>query len=1073
MAETCPTIVELEAYLDVGSEVGIGPHIRSCPQCAKRLAALREDASFLADFNREATAFRSARKGADGAPEFPAPPPGYTIQRVLGRGGQAVVYEAVQESTRRRVAIKVVRLGARDATRRLRRFDREIELVSNLRHPLVVTVFDSGITAAGEPYLVMEYVEGAPIAHDPDATVRATLEQFQRVCDAIRHAHQHGVVHRDIKPSNILVDSQNQPRVLDFGLATTLESRESLTLTKSGEFLGTPIYAAPEQLRSGAAVADVRTDVYALGMILYELLTGAHPFAPHSALADIVTGILEEDPKPPSSITDRVDNELDTIVLKAIAKEPERRYASVDALHADIGHYLAGEPIEAKRDSTWYMLRKAARRHRWAVASGAGLLALLIGFSALMSVLYRQASRTSAELSQALRTRDLDRGRDLGRSDDLVSAEPLLWSEYLRWVHDPPQIGDWADGPLLERRAYWALWELYQRQPCFASVRLGKERMRLLTVESSQSIVATSNAAHVVRWNPHTGEQTTLFAPPGIEGPFDNIQTRIKADPRVVFVARGPDAYCWNLDGGQLRSHWRLPEFKHLRGWSNIAQLPWGLAIAIGREDGQIAIWDMDDGSLRQTIGSGIDTPSTIILEDSGRAWVAMSRDAHFAMIDLDSGTVTKSRETVWAGRMSLASDGRLIHSWKIWSGADERLLTSLEETAMSRGNSWRFGASGKLVVGAGTTTPIWRADTGRLVRVLASHDAMVCALGPDDRTLATAHADGSVRAWDISAGAGWRTIAISDTAHCVRFDQTGRRFVIAGCGPHREPLLQLLDTANCTVLAEPTHQVHRITVSSAAFLPGGKFLVTGGHGGELVEWRIDDRALVPVHQATLSEPVNSLAVSPDGESVAVACNDCRVWLWKPGDDSLRSLEGHARRVAAIASSSDGTRLVSGSNDMTVLRWDFADDAKPTLLAAHNGPVRAVCFGAHDRLVVTAGDDQIIQVHDVRDGRLLRRLSGHGVRIFAVAVSPDGTLLASGDASGGIILWDLASGTQLASLTPHGDMVFSLDFSPAGDKLLSGAADGTVRLWDLRYYDRYIAGNFAYQRAKRDDSDGP
>jgi serine/threonine protein kinase/WD40 repeat protein len=1065
LAEACPTIVELEAYLDVGSEVGIGPHVRTCRACAKRLDEIRSDATFLADFSREADKFRGVRSGPGYGPEFPAPPAGYTIQRVLGRGGQAVVYEAMQASTRRRVALKIVRLGVRDVARRLRRFDREIDLVSNLRHPLIVTVFDSGMTSEGEPYLVMEYVEGTPVAYDSQSTLRDTLAQFQRICEAIRHAHQQGVVHRDIKPSNILVDRQGLPRVLDFGLATTIESRDSLALTKTGEFLGTPIYAAPEQLRGGAAVADVRTDVYALGVILYELLTGTHPFATHSTLANIVSGILEDDPKTPSSVAHALDYEIDTIVLKAIAKAPDRRYRSVDALHADIAHYLAGEPIEAKRDSTWYMLRKAARRHRWAFSSGAGLLVLLIAFSVWMSVLYGRASETSRQLSRALATRDLDHGLDLSRADNLVSAEPLLWGEYLHWLDDEAEIANWAQGPLLQRRAHWGLWELYQGQPCLATVRLGTERMRELYVESPESIVATTTEAHVLRWNPRTGARATLFTPTGVEGALDRIQTRYDVDR--VFALHDGFAYCWELSSNRLLSRWRLPDHEQISGLSNLARIPSGVAVATGHPDGVVRVWSADDGALLRVIPTTVVTSSqTIVLEDTGVVWVASVWEGTLATHDLDSGVTRSSRESVLYGRLAVAPDGRAIHSWKVWSGIDEQLIATLEETTLSRGRGWVFGAGGSLVVGKGNTTPIWRADTGQLVRVLASHDAMVCALGPDDRTLATAHADGTVRAWDIAADAGWRTNPVSDTAHCVRFGQSGRRFVIAGSGPAAEPFLEVLDVDGTAPPVEPAQVVHRTTVASAAFVSDGALLVTGDHNGLVVLWRVGDDGLVPLMQTTVPAEVNALSASPDGDWVAGACDDGNIWLWRPADGALRCLEGHRQRVSSVEFSADGARLVSGSADMTARLWSVAGTEAPRVLSTHNGDVRSVCFGPAGRWVATAGDDQIIQLWDAQDGRLLHRLSGHGARVFAVAVSSDGALLASGDASGRVMLWDVQSGTYLASLIAHNDMVFSLDFSPDGSRLVSGAADRTTRIWDLRHYERHLAGNFAYQQAE-------
>lgn len=1030
---------------------------------------MRANAAFLTEFARGAAQFRASRESASPLGDFPTPPPGYTIRRVLGRGGQAVVYEAVQASTRRRVALKVVRLGSRDAARRLRRFDREIDLVSNLRHPLIVTVFDSGITSEGDPYLVMEYIEGSPIAHHEREPVGHTLARFQRVCEAVRHAHQHGVVHRDLKPSNILVDAQGLPRVLDFGLATTIDPRDAQDLTRSGEFLGTPIYAAPEQLRDGASNSDVRTDVYALGTILYELLTGIHPFGPHSALADLVKGILENDPTPPSARVIELDDEIDTIVLKAMAKEPERRYPSVDALHADIGRYLSGEPIDAKRDSRWYVLRKSVRRHRWAVASAVGLMVLLLAFGTVMSALYRRADETSRQLATTLATRELDHAIELTRADNLPAAEALLWSELLKWTNEGGSIAACARGPLLSRRAYWGLWELYQRQPCTASVRPGPERVRDLEVVSPERILAATVQGEIVGWNPTTGEMQTIFAPKQRNGPFHHVAMRPDVD-RVMLV-RDADVTCWSIEASRLISAWNLESHENIVRWSNIARTPLHIVVASGHSDGLVRVWDTETGDLLATVPLPDNTTPQPVVDDAGIMRITGISDAPMTALDLNTGESWTSRESVWAGRLAVAPDGRFVHSGKIWSGTEEQRLTALEESTLTRVYKWRFGAGGGTVIGGGATAPIWRADTGKLVRVLASYDATLCAVGPDDRTVATAHADGTVRAWDAAADAAVRRIPVSHTAHCVRFDADGRRLVIAGAGPQDEPILRLVDVGSDSHELGPGPGETTTTVSSAEFLPGGKMLVTGDHAGVAVLWKIESDAMSRVGQVQLPAAINDVALTTSGEWIAAACEDWNVWLWRPADGTLRALEGHSARVSSVEFSADGTRVISGSGDGTVRHWETDRTSSKTLPGSHNGCVRSIVYSPGHGLIASAGDDQLVNVSDARTGRLLRRLAAHGSRVCAVALSPDGRLLASGDANGDVKLWDVESGAELASLYGHTNMVFSLDFDPSGDRLASGAADASVRLWNLRHFDRHMAGNLDYQRALRRSPD--
>jgi serine/threonine protein kinase len=326
--------------------------------------------------------------------------PGYADLEELHRGGQGIVYRALQESTRRTVAIKVLREGPQADGAARRRFQREVEIVARLEHPHIVSVFDSGLTAHGQPYFVMEYVRGTELDHhvrSRDLAVEDVVRLFQVVLEAVQHAHERGVVHRDLKPSNILIDEQGQPKLVDFGLARPLFSgRDSIASLTGQMMLGTMAYMSPEQVRAAPDEIDARTDVYALGVILYEMLTGVSPYPASSQILDLLRHITETTPRPPSRAWDRstgrgrrtgrerrssgrcpIDAELETIVLEAMSKEPERRYASAQAFADDLQRYLAGQPIRARRDSGIYVLRKTLRRNRrTAVLAGVALAAV-------------------------------------------------------------------------------------------------------------------------------------------------------------------------------------------------------------------------------------------------------------------------------------------------------------------------------------------------------------------------------------------------------------------------------------------------------------------------------------------------------------------------------------------------------------------------------------------------------------------------------------------------------------------------------------------------------------------------
>ncbi|HEU4631671.1 MAG TPA: protein kinase [Gemmatimonadaceae bacterium] len=355
----------------------------------------------------------------------------YRLVREVGEGGMGVVFEAVREDVGKTVALKLVRHGRLASPEHLRRFHLEQRVLARLEHANIARLLDAGVTDSGLPYLVMEYVEGEPIDRYCDAR-RLTVEQrlgiFGQVCDAVQYAHRHLVVHRDLKPSNIAVTHEGVVKLLDFGIATLLadDGGTDGRLTRTGMAMLTPEYAAPEQVR-GAAVTTA-SDVYALGLLLFELLTGRRPFRRESrSTPELLRAVCEEEPEPPSRVVRKTHTEsrgdgarepltpdeiadarrmapprlgrrlagdLDTIVLHALRKEPERRYGSVQALREDVDRHLAGLPVRARGDSLSYRSRKFVRRHRAAVAAAAlVLLTLAAGVVATVA----QARRAEAE----------------------------------------------------------------------------------------------------------------------------------------------------------------------------------------------------------------------------------------------------------------------------------------------------------------------------------------------------------------------------------------------------------------------------------------------------------------------------------------------------------------------------------------------------------------------------------------------------------------------------------------------------------------------------------------------------
>lgn len=342
--------------------------------------------------------------------DFKAPPPqieGYEIIGELGEAGQGQVWRARQLSTRREVALKVPRVELLGSTKVLARFEREVELAARLNHPNIAAIFDSGIYH-GLYYYAMELIEGVPLDEytaSNDLNTRQIAELMRAICRAISHAHQNGVIHRDIKPSNIMVTEDGRPHVVDFGLAMNiLEADASKTVSVAGEVTGTPAYMSPEQATGNRDRVDIRTDVYSIGVVFYRVLTGSFPYDVKTSMLETLRNIQENEPIRPSKIDRHLDSDIEAIVLKALAKEPDERYQSAAEMQNDIERWLKGLPILAKADNSLYLLRKMINKHRYTAAVLALLAIIVFGYLCVVIQLYGRLRRSNAELNIAIQS---------------------------------------------------------------------------------------------------------------------------------------------------------------------------------------------------------------------------------------------------------------------------------------------------------------------------------------------------------------------------------------------------------------------------------------------------------------------------------------------------------------------------------------------------------------------------------------------------------------------------------------------------------------------------------------------
>lgn len=413
-----PEQIEIMASgrMDSPEDTVVRVHLEECRECREQVAECRANQQMLSRLQKLAD-----ESWLSGGPSLPAPDaiPGYEIVREIHRGGQGVVYEAIQESTGRAVAVKVLLEGQFAGERAKWRFEREVRLIAALRHRSIVVIHDSGITH-GKYYFAMDYVRGQPLdthVRLAGCSIREIVRLCRDVCDAVSHAHRRGVIHRDLKPSNILVNEDGTPCILDFGLAKIvteeLASARGQMVSIEGTLMGTVRYMSPEQTLGDAAGIDARTDIYSMGVILYELLTGTPPYPTNVDVAKALTNIRKAMPPRPSRVREAIKSELECIVLRALAKEPERRYQSAGELREDLAAWLEGRPVMAKSDSSLYVLRKLAAKHYVSSLTVAALVAVVLGFGGVSYYYMRKSledlrQRQISDANVLMVNKDLD-----------------------------------------------------------------------------------------------------------------------------------------------------------------------------------------------------------------------------------------------------------------------------------------------------------------------------------------------------------------------------------------------------------------------------------------------------------------------------------------------------------------------------------------------------------------------------------------------------------------------------------------------------------------------------------------
>jgi serine/threonine protein kinase/WD40 repeat protein/tetratricopeptide (TPR) repeat protein len=977
----------------------------------------------------------------------------YRLMEQTGEGGTGLVFVAEQQQpVRRKVALKVIKPGM-DSRQVVARFEAERQALALMDHPHIAKEFDGGSTPSGRPYFVMELVRGVPITQSCDdnrLTLRQRLELFVSVCQAVQHAHQKGLIHRDLKPSNVLVVSHDGTpvvKVIDFGVAKAIGPRltDKTVYTGFHQLIGTPMYTSPEQAGMSGLDIDTRTDIYALGVLLYELLTGTTPFDQqrlHTAAYDELCRIIreEEPPRPskrlstllgerltavsaqrqtdPKRLCRLCRGELDWIVMKALEKDRTRRYQTANGFARDIQRYLADEPVEACPPSAVYRLRKFARKH-WRGLATAGAFVLLLAAAAVVSTW--QAIRAREAQSRAENQFDLaqESERNARQAQEVAQSQRqqavtnlyhALVEEadalrrargmgYRTQVFDRLQKALQLDTPdkdtnQLRDEAVACLGDFVGLEPIvFDDFPAPDEKGRggiqkiALTPDGEQIAIALDNGTIQVR----------------------SISTRGEV-ARLTESARGlgvdPD-YQWLVTAGatgtiKVWPHYGVggaPALRTIDMGADFAGMSSNGKYVVGfsKKDGKLLfVWDV----VRQQVKARLNVPSEepeepLQVSDDGQ-WVAQASRGGTKLYALVWNTPIAEPKKIFFAEtnqdtqaLAISSKGEFL---ACQHGDDGLILLDVRKAAprpLIRDHEVQaacFSQDGRYCVYYNGTTKLWNVATHREVAALDHPGTGVgssATFSADGNVFATADkASHSIRVWKL-AGTGEKLVLAGhdNGVPDVRFSPDGK--VLASASKDRS--VKLWDVA--TGRLQGTLQGFESSIQSISFSPDGRLLATAQFGptAQPVQiWNLATHQAIALPDDELGQSGYGVAFSPDGKILA-ACGD-GLTLWRVG-------EGAGGRQAGV--------------------------------------------GGHGSGVFHASFERLVHLP--------------GKRSLYLCISPNGRLLAWVDNNLLVCLWDLTSGREIPFITPLlGNGWRGLAFYPDSDHLTFETVGGTVETWDTR-----------------------
>ncbi len=1033
-------------------DVRVLPAQGICPRCLAAVALVESEDSTFQGENKSLLAGR------------------YRLGDKLGEGGFGTVYLAEQlRPLRRQVAVKILRAD-RVSPEVLARFEAERQALALMDHPHIASIHDGG-EEEGTPFYVMEFVDGPPINEfcaKESLTIQERLTLFVQACEAVHYAHRQGIIHRDIKPSNILVaranDSERTPicKVIDFGIAKALNA--SLTdrtyYTQMFQLVGTPAYMSPEQADTTNQAIDTRSDVYSLGAVFYELLAGTPPFRQsditHSPLDEVLRRLREEQPERPStrfhaSIRDKetpmlepVHGDLDWISMRALEKDPERRYESALAFGQDVQRYLQGEPILARPPSTLYQMRLLARRHRGAVIAGSLIfLALMLGImvstmqairAKRAEVVARQGETKFRELfyvaNMNLIQNDWEqhhRGSAQKRLRDTLSYpdrgfEWHYWrrqmnQEFRRFSDHTSGLVDAVHLPGGERVVTLAgyegfAWDIRTRKIAYRLDRFDGDKaheshfVSMAISPSGQHLVTAQHHGELTLWNAVNGKRLRM-----VNGGERMLDLDFSPNGERLVAAFRSRVRVWDAIHAKA--------IRDLDGHEGLVQAvaysPDGAKILSGGSDSYAIMWDASTGKelFRVALHDENTGIQTIKFSPDGSKAVSGGWDSNVKLWDADSGEIIRSFDGHQSPieTLDFSPDGS-----RLLSGSRDQLAK------------------------------LWNVETGEELLTIKGHRGRIThAHFLDDNDILTASYDTTVAVWDSEEmiQGGIRATLDQGWVSSVAWGPDGSWFIFTD--GNRSAYRVDADTGERL----QAYQGNQKQLWACAVSSDGKVLLTGGDDHSIFVWNVasgEQLFVLEGHKGT----IRNFAFSPNNQAFVSASNDDIIRLWSVEDGKeIAQFVGHDKSVTDVSWLPDGKRFVSTSYDATVRVWEVATKEEMMRMSVEDrGWMYTVAVSPNGRYVIQGGDDQLGRVWDLETGELVMTLKGHTERIWSAEFSPDGKRILTGSYDNTARLWDAKRGEELLVLRGHTAQVWSVAFSQDGKRIVTGSWDKTARVWD-------------------------